>query len=75
MKFKRKEIEFRDDLKTGIHKGYKLSKFTLGDGSILKGQIAEESLDSITVQTIKKTKFLKRNILFLTVKKVFLFTI
>jgi hypothetical protein len=49
--FPKKEIEYRDDLKRGAHKGYKLSRFTLADGSVLKGQIAEEKEDFITVQT------------------------
>lgn len=47
----KKEIEHRDDQKGGAHKGYRLSRIKLSDGSILKGLLAEENQDSLTLQT------------------------
>lgn len=42
----------RDNTKTGTHKGYTLSTITMLDGTIVKGNIAEETEANLTVQTI-----------------------
>ena len=42
----------RDNTKTGTHKGYTLATITMLDGTIVKGNIAEETEANLTVQTI-----------------------
>lgn len=46
------EIQMRDNTKTGTHKGYTLATIKMLDGTIVKGNIAEETNTTLTVQTI-----------------------
>lgn len=46
------EIQMQDKAKTGTHKGYTLSTIAMSDGTIVKGNIAEETKTTLTVQTI-----------------------
>lgn len=46
------EIQMRDNAKTGTHKGYTLSTVIMLDGTVVKGNIAEENNSTLTIQTI-----------------------